>query len=221
MKTQDFTDIDLSSSSRGADIPAASIKSSVQVSQGRAEIDSRVEQARQQMLELRRQQEQLERERQELEDLRRREEEFEKGKTEMLEELSRTTVAIEKEEFEINKRASQLKGFRETFQDHSRKLSDIHESEWTGDELKGQLTKSIAVVEAARAELNRGRAQLALDGEGPVKSQAQSATVSTVVTKTVEGPFDFKQEFQRGVARYLPLAIFAVIIFVLMQIFHS
>ena len=205
MKTTEFIDTDLENitTSSTASSTAKSYQSPVQ-SQGRAEIDARVEQARQQMLELRRQQEELERQRQELEDLRRREEDFEKGKAEMLEELSRAVVTIEQEEFELNKRSTTLTNCREVFQDYVRQLQDIHETEWVGDEIKGHLSKAVSIVEAARAELNKGRAQLSFLGEGPVKLQNDLLAPSAPATSQ-PAAFDFTQEMMRGFARQLPL----------------
>lgn len=207
MKTQEFIDTDLIPNAQTSSASAKHLVGSP--SQSRAEIDARVEQARQQMLELRRQQEELEHERQELEDLRRREEEFESGKAEMLEELSKTITLIEQEEFEINKRSGTLSSCREAYQDYVRQLQDIRENDWSGDELKSQLAKAIAVVEAARSELNKGRAQLSFLGEGPLKlahDPVYSAPPPAQPSHVSES-FDFKLEFQRGLARNLALIL--------------
>ncbi len=218
MKTQEFIDTDLVSSTPSSDERTASVgKASPQVSQSQAETHARIEQARQQILELRRQQDELERLRQELEDLRRREDEFEHGKIEMLEELSRTITSIEQEEFELNKRAAMLVSFRELYQDYIRQLSDIHENEWSQDELKTHLTKAVSVVDAARAELNKGRAQLSFLGEGPIKLAADTATPSSLpsIIPSMETSFNFKLEFQKGLARSLPFIIALVCILIL------
>ncbi len=207
MKTQEFVDTDLITPARGSngqDSPAS--KGNARGSQSRVEIDARVEQARQQMLELRRQQEELERQRQDLEELRRREEEFESGKKEILEELSRTIATIEQEEFEINKKATVLGSFRQTYSDFVRQMQDIRESEWTSDELKTQLAKAVSVVDSARAELNKGRAQLSFLGQqGPIP--LASEPVSKEEKRELPAAFDFALEFKRGLARNLPLLI--------------
>ena len=81
MNSQEFVDPDLvSTGNPPGNTPPPSGRVSTMTSPSRAELDSRVEQARQQMLQLRHQQEELERQRQDLEDLRRRVEEFEHGK---------------------------------------------------------------------------------------------------------------------------------------------
>ena len=68
MATQEFIDPDLTSAGQPSNAGGASIRQAASVaSPSRVELDARVEQARQQMIELRRQQEELEHERQELE----------------------------------------------------------------------------------------------------------------------------------------------------------
>ncbi|MFZ4694307.1 MAG: hypothetical protein ACOYMV_04190 [Verrucomicrobiia bacterium] len=214
MNTKDFVDPDLVITDASSSDPGSSSRSSSSSSPSRAEIDARVEQARQQMLELRRQQEELERERQELEELRRREEEFEHGKAEMLEALGRAIATIEKEEFELNKKTTSLSDFRQLFQEHVRKLQDIHENEWRGDELKALLAQAISVVENARAELNRGRAQISFLGEGPVRLDTDEAFrgSSAFAEAPASAGFNFVSEFQRGFARSLPILILGVIV---------
>lgn len=214
MKSPEFIDTDLESSlSSGTKIPSTTLsKMSASSASPRVEIDARVEQARQQMLELRRQQDELERQRQDLEELRRRQEDFEAGKTEMLEALSRTVTMIEHEEFELNKKSTLLTNFREVYQDYVRQLQDIREVEWSPDDLKAQLAKAFSVVETARAEVNKGRAQLEFLGEGPVRTMENSAAMPVInVSSPQTVPFDFKEEMMRGFARYLPLIILGVI----------
>ena len=211
MKSREFVDPDLvipdaSKSDAGA------LKSSGSSSPSRAEIDARVEAARRQMLELRQQQDDLEREQKELEDLRRREEEFELGKSEMLEELGRAVASIEKEEYELNKQSSSLAEFRQSFQEHIVKLQEIRESEWHGDEVKARLAKAVATVEGARAELNRGRAQLTFLGEGPIRLEADAALRGAAATASGDvRAFNFAFELQRGFARSLSILILGAI----------
>ena len=208
MKTPEFVDTDLVSSERSPTNPTlASLRNGnpLAPSQGRAEIDAQVEAARQQMLELRRKQEELDRLRQELEELRRREDEFENGKAEMLDELSRSITAIEQEEFELNKRSTLLTNYREVYQDYIRQLDAIHESEWNKAELKSELARAFSVVEAARAELNKGRAQISSLGDGPLRAQSDSNFSQASMQAPAPAEFDFMLEFKRGFARHLPL----------------
>lgn len=93
MKTQEFIDMDLVSSTPPLHGVSSGIrKPLLHVSPSQAEIESRDAETQQQILELGRQLEEAKKVHQELEDLRRRHEEFESGKTEMLEELARTVI---------------------------------------------------------------------------------------------------------------------------------
>jgi len=219
MKTQEFIDRDLISATPAemstGNSDSGRLPPSVGTN-GRDEPAARIEQARQQMLELRRQLEELDRERQELEELRRREEEFENGKTEMLEELSRTITMIEQEEFELNKRSTLLSNFREVYQGYVHQLQDIRESEWAGGELKSQLVKAFSVVEAARAELNKGRAHLSFLGDGPLQlASGPAPAVQSSAVAASGSAFSFESEFYRGLARSLPLIIFGAVALIL------
>jgi len=224
MATQEFIDPDLATSEHSGDGASTSVRRASSVaSPSRVEIDARVEQARQQMLSLRRQQEELEHERQELEELRQREEEFEHGKQEILEELSRTITKIEQEEFETNKQATTLSGFREVFQQYFNQIQDIRENEWAADEIKAQLPKAMTLLDAARAEINKGRAQLSFLEGGPMApaENPSSQPQSVVAFQSGDpGPFDFTLELKRGFARSLPL--FAIgILLLLILLFHG
>jgi hypothetical protein len=216
MKSPEFIDTDLDSldsfSEKGASNNDARGNSNGAANpNGRAELDARVEQARQQMLDLRRQQDELEKERLELEDLRRREEEFEHGKAEVLDELLRTIASIEHEEFDLHKRAALLTNCREIFQDYNRQLNDIRESDWTSEDLKVQLNKAFMVLESSRAELNKGRAQLNYSGEGPIRQSADLENNSSFTKSPGDGSFDFVLEVKRGIARNLPLIILGIL----------
>src|ERR671923_2961800 len=78
-------------------------------------LDSQVQKAQEQLLQLRRQQEQIEKQKRELEELSRRQEELERGRTEMLDKLTRSLVVVEREGYEAQKRLEQLRAMRESF----------------------------------------------------------------------------------------------------------
>jgi chromosome segregation ATPase len=229
MNSQEFVDPDLVSTGNPASSSAPqSGRVSSMTSPSRAELDSRVEQARQQMLQLRHQQEELERQRQDLEDLRRRVEEFEHGKAEVLELLSRTITEIEKEEFETNKRVSALTSFRDVFQDYVNQLHDLRQSEWNADEIKNQLPQALAVLEAARTELNKARSHLEFLAENPVASSAAFtapaapvAQNNTYYSAEPAGFLNFKAELLRGFARSIPLLVVLLILAIVLLLTHG
>ena len=67
-------------------------------------LDSQVQRAQEQLLNLKRQQEHLEKQKRELEELSRKQEELEKGRSDMIDKLSRSLVIIERQTYETEKR---------------------------------------------------------------------------------------------------------------------
>src|SRR5678815_1746725 len=67
-------------------------------------LDSQVQKAQEQLVQLKRQQEQIEKQKRELEELSRRQEELERGRTEMTDKLARSLVVLEREASDAQKK---------------------------------------------------------------------------------------------------------------------
>ena len=78
-------------------------------------LDSQVQKAQEQLLQLKRQQEQIEKQKRELEELSRRQEELERGRAEMTDKLTRSLVVLEREGYNAQKRLEQIRATRESF----------------------------------------------------------------------------------------------------------
>src|SRR6478609_4529042 len=78
-------------------------------------LDSQVQKAQEQLLQLRRQADLIEKQKRELEELSRRQEELERGRAEMTDKLSRSLVVLEREAYETQKKLEQLRATRESF----------------------------------------------------------------------------------------------------------
>ena len=89
-------------------------------------LDSQVQRAQEQLLQLKRQQEQIEKQKRELEELSRKQEDLEKGRGEMIEKLTRSLVVIERETYEAEKRVEQLRLTNATFAQHLDSLERIN-----------------------------------------------------------------------------------------------
>src|SRR6185369_1990340 len=81
-------------------------------------LDSQVQKAQEQLLQLKRQQEQIEKQKRELEELSRRQEELERGRAEMTDKLARSLVVLEREASDAQKKMEQLRANRESFGQH-------------------------------------------------------------------------------------------------------
>src|SRR3954467_2735044 len=72
-------------------------------------LDSQVQKAQEQLVQLRRQADQIEKQKRELEELSRRQEELERGRAEMTDKLSRSLVILEREGYDCQKKLEQTR----------------------------------------------------------------------------------------------------------------
>src|SRR5436305_2395213 len=93
-------------------------------------LDTQVQKAQEQLIALRRQQEQIEKQKRELEELSRRQEELDRGRAEMTDKLARSLVVLERETYETQKKLEQLRNTRESFAQHSQMLEAIDPKAW-------------------------------------------------------------------------------------------
>src|ERR1041385_3561668 len=98
-------------------------------------LDSQVQKAQEQLLQLKRQQEQIEKQKRELEELSRRQEELERGRAEMTDKLTRSLVILEREAYDTQKKLEQLRATRESFGQHLEILEAIDPRTWNPPEL--------------------------------------------------------------------------------------
>ena len=123
-------------------------------------LDSQVQKAQEQLLQLRRQQEQIEKQKRELEELSRRQEELERGRAEMTDKLTRSLVVLEREAYETQKKLEQLRATRESFGQHLEVLEGIDPKGWNPGDLHRELSRALSTVDDARAEFSQQRSRL-------------------------------------------------------------
>src|SRR5260221_8242005 len=102
----------------------------VELPQHREEVDLKLDQAREHLLTLRRQQEELERQKNELEDLRRKQEEYSRGRTEITDKLTRGLVGLERQQVESQRLAESCGAAIDTFREYSEQIQQINDEEW-------------------------------------------------------------------------------------------
>ena len=148
--------------------------SPIQRGGGGERIDSQVQKAQEQLLNLKRQQEQIERQKRELEELSRRQEELEGGRSDMVEKLTRALVVIERQTTEAQKRVEQLRNTSESFGSHLHALEAINPKSWPSADLQRELSRALGMVDHARTEFNQQKARFASEtaegGEGAANS---------------------------------------------------
>src|SRR5215468_5772558 len=123
-------------------------------------LDSQVQKAQEQLLQLKRQQEQIEKQKRELEELSRRQEELERGRAEMTDKLTRSLVVLEREAYEAQKKMEQLRATRESFAQHLEILEAIDPRTWNPADLNKELSRALSTVDDARTEYGQQRSRL-------------------------------------------------------------
>jgi len=170
-------------------------------------LDSQVQKAQEQLLQLKRQQEQIEKQKRELEELSRRQEELEHGRAEMADKLTRSLVVLEREGYNAQSRLEQIRAARESFGQHLELIEAIDPKSWNSSDLHKELSRALSTVDEARTVYNEQRSRLqAVGNEG----DASLPDVGTDAYESSAGR-SFSQWLQIGVALTLPLIIFGAI----------
>jgi hypothetical protein len=172
-------------------------------------LDSQVQKAQEQLLQLKRQQEQIEKQKRELEELSRRQEELEQGRTDMMDKLTRSLVVLEREAYDTQKKLEQIRATRESFGQHLELIEAIDPKSWNPAELHKELSRALSAVDDARAEFSqqRSRLQAADDAQSDVPLPEAAPDVSDML----HGGRSFAHWVQIGFAFTLPLIGFGII----------
>ena len=171
-------------------------------------LDSHVQKAQEQLLQLKRQQEQIEKQKRELEELSRRQAELENGRTEMADKLTRALVVLEREAYSVQNRLEQIRATRESFTQHLELIEAIDPRSWNPSDLNKELSRALSTVDDARTEYSEQRSRL--QAAGATGGDAALPDVAPDVYENNTGR-SFLQWLEIGVALTLPLIIFGAV----------
>jgi hypothetical protein len=177
----------------------------------RDDVDRKVVEAQQKLVELKRAQEELERERAGLEELRRRQSEFQTGRDEVVQNLTRGLGLLEEAEFVARRDAEQMVKTVGDFRAALAKVQAIRDEVWTKENFQVELTRALTTIENARMEWNSARLKIAaLAGE--TKNAAAALDKSAVATAAAPSLADlsFGQLCKIGLAMTWPLLLVAL-----------
>lgn len=172
-------------------------------------LDSQVQKAQEQLLQLKRQSEQIEKQKRELEELSRRQEELERGRAEMTDKLSRSLVILEREGYESQRKLEQIRATHESFTQHLQLLEAIEPKSWNPAELPKELSRALSTVDDARAEFSQQRSRLEA-GNGDASTDLDLPEPTSGLDG-LGGGKTFRQWIQIGFALTLPLIIFGIL----------
>lgn len=200
----DFVDDDF----QARKMPSAAAPGSGSRAPTREEVDTRVTDTQQKLLELKRAQEELERERTALEETRRRQAEFQTGRQEMIHNLTRGLGLLEEAEFTARRDAEQMAKTVADFREVLSKIEAVHEETWTKENFNVELTRALTAIENGRMEWNAARLKFPLlTGEkapGPAAGQRPAEEILPV------GNRSFGQLCKLGLALTWPLMLVAL-----------
>src|ERR1700744_40735 len=172
----------------------------------RDDVDRKVVEAQQKLVELKRAQEELERERSGLEELRRRQNEFETGRDEMIQQLTRGIGLLEEAEFTARRDAELMIKTIADFKTALGKVQVIQEDRWTKENFQFELTRALTTIENARMEVNSARLKLPqLAGENRPTATPEKTSVAPTASSLAD--LSFFQLCKIGVAMTWPLLI--------------
>ena len=172
-------------------------------------LDSQVQKAHEQLLQLKRQQEQIEKQKRELEELSRRQEELERGRAEMTDKLSRSLVVLEREGYDCQKKLEQIRATHESFTQHLQLLEAIEPKTWNPGELPKELSRALSTVDDARAEFSQQRSRLEAGSNDQSSELGLPEAASGMAG--LGGGRTFAQWMQIGFALTLPLIVFGLL----------
>lgn len=177
---------------------------------GLEKLDSQVQRAHEQLIQLKRQQEQIEKQKRELEELSKRQEQLTQGRAEMVEKFTRALVVLERETFDAQRRVEQLKTIHESYRQHLMILESINPKTWENPEINRELTKSLGAVDDARAEYSKSRAAI-----NPETSEDILATTDNG-SDAATGSQDFLYWLKSGLAFTLPLVLLGIVLLIVL-----
>ena len=186
---------------------------------GGERLDEQVQRAQEQLLQLKRQQEQIERQKRELEELSRRQEQLQQGRTEMIEQFTRSLVVLEREAYDAQKRVEQLRSISESFIQHLEVLESINPKAWDAADINKELNKALSAVDDARAEFARSRAIIDADANqellAPAVPEIYAANASAAAQQ------DFVYWLKNGFAFTLPLLVLGLALLIALCIIFA
>ena len=170
-------------------------------------LDSQVQKAHEQLVQLRRQADQIEKQKRELEELSRRQEELERGRAEMTDKLSRSLVILEREGYDSQKKLEQIRATHESFTQHLQLLEAIEPKSWNPADLPKELSRALSTVDDARTEFSQQRSRLEASGGESSEMDLPAVTAQSAGL----GGNSFMQWLQIGFAVTLPLIVFGLL----------
>lgn len=159
---------------------------------------------------LKKKQEELQRQKSDLEELRRQREELDSVKREVLVNLERGIAVLDKEESELKRKHSLVEITRNEFGRIVTEIQGIKEKTWSEENLKGELSRALAIVAKAKREYIEGRGKI--DALSTPEEKEMSGKLSSPALPPDNSPESPGELFRRGFFLFLPAALLAILV---------
>jgi len=178
-------------------------------------LDTQVQKAQEQLVQLKRQQDFIEKQKRELEELSRRQDQLQQGKSEMTEKFTRALVVLEREAYDAQKRVEQVHAIQEAFLQHLAILESINPKNWENLDLNKELNRALSAVDDARTEYARSRSRISAESEDVLDPALVSAE-GYQASYGAAGERDFVSWLKAGFAFTLPLLLIGLALLVVL-----
>jgi len=162
---------------------------------------------------MRRRQEELELEKARIEELNRKQNEYAKSKTELIDDLSKSLLRMEKDQVQANRMVELLSSTRTRFREMLEDIRDITEESWDDDVFAEELTRSLALVDDSRMEFNRAVAKVDAESWSAGQPSGRSGVTERLGRGSSLADKGFFFWLKVGMALTLPLILILLALF--------
>lgn len=166
-------------------------------------VDMKVKEAQEQLLQLRLQAEEMERQKQRLEVLKQKQERFVTGKRDLSEKMGRSVTILERELYDAQKLVEELSLTKDSFNRHLDILRSLQPEKWPRHQMDEELDRALVAVEDAGSEFAKGTRRVAAarpDHSAPILLDDSRAASSSLLADD-----DASTWMRRGFSFTLPL----------------
>ncbi|VVM04381.1 hypothetical protein [Methylacidimicrobium tartarophylax] len=171
------------------------------------DLNIKVQQAQEVLLDLERRREEIERQKRQLEELRKKQRDFEVGHRAVTEELTRSVALLERQEEDGQRELDDIRSVRKTLAGQLASLEALEPATWEPANLADELTRALALVDQSRAALRQSQGRLERLGWEAAERESTPTQAGGVLEETDEG-FGFWHKVASGLAYSLPLILF-------------
>ncbi len=165
---------------------------------------------------LKKKQEELQNQKADLEELKRQKKELVRNRREVLAGLDRALAVLESEESDLQRKHALVKATREEFKEISKEVRGIREESWKEEDLKAELSQALATVAKAKRSFTAARGKVeAISSRGLNEKTASPAAAGPAQPLL---PSSAGEIFRRGLIFFLPAAILALLIAVIIRL---